>query len=84
MIDFIALNRDSKGVKRTKAIITYIILRGECHDHKKNIAYVLINTKIEKNFVSQRWIAERGLHASDKIRNTYIIDNYTIIIYGKY
>jgi hypothetical protein len=65
----------------TKAITTYIILRDECHDHRKNTIYILINTEIEENFVSQRWITERGLHRSDEIRNTYIINSHTIIIY---
>jgi hypothetical protein len=68
----------------TKIIITYIILRNECHDYGKNIIYILIDIEAEENFVSQRWITERGLYTSDEIKNIYIIDNYTIIIYGKY
>jgi hypothetical protein len=84
MIISLALNRDSEGVKMTKAIVTYITLRGECHDHEKNTVYTLINIETEENFVSQRWIAERGLHTSNKIRSTYIINSHTITIYGKY
>jgi hypothetical protein len=67
-----------------KIIATYIILRGECHDYEENTVYTLINIGIEENFVSQRWIIERGLHTSDEIKNAYIINNYTITIYGKY
>jgi hypothetical protein len=84
MIVSVALNRDSEKAKITKIIITYIILRSEYHDYRKNTVYILINIGAEENFVSQRWIAERGLYTSNEIRNTYIINNYTIIIYGKY
>jgi hypothetical protein len=84
MIISVALNRDSEGIKRTKIIITYIILRSKCHDYEKNTAYTLMDIEIEENFVSQRWIIERGFHTSDEIRNTYIINSYTIIIYGKH
>jgi hypothetical protein len=54
MIISVALNRDSEGVRMTKIMTTYIILRGEYHDHGKNTVYILINTEIEENFVSQR------------------------------
>jgi hypothetical protein len=54
MIASVALNRDSEGAKMTKVIATYIILRGECHDHEKNTAYALINIEAKENFVSQR------------------------------
>jgi hypothetical protein len=83
MIIFVALNRNSEGIKIIKIMIIYITLRDECHDHGKNIAYILTNIKTEENFVSQRWIIERGFHASDEIRNIYIINNHTITIYGR-
>jgi hypothetical protein len=54
MIAFVWLNRDSEEVKMTKAIITYIILRGESHDHGENIIYALMDIRAEENFVSQR------------------------------
>jgi hypothetical protein len=54
MIASVALNRDPEEVKITKIITTYIILRGECHDHRENTAYILINIEAEENFVSQR------------------------------
>jgi hypothetical protein len=79
MIASVALNRDPKEIKRTKIIATYIILRSECHDYGENTAYILIDIGAEENFVSQRWIAERGLYTSDEIKNAYIINNYTII-----
>jgi hypothetical protein len=63
---------------------TYIILRDEYHDYGENTAYTLINTEAEENFVSQRWIAERGFHTFNEIKNVYIINNHTITIYGKY
>jgi hypothetical protein len=59
-------------------------LRGEYHDYGENTAYILINIEIEKNFVSQRWIAEGGLYTSDEIKNAHIINSHTIIIYEKY
>jgi hypothetical protein len=54
MIVSVALNRDPEKIKMTKIIATYITLRGECHDHRENTAYILMNTEIEENFVSQR------------------------------
>jgi hypothetical protein len=84
MIVSVALSRDSEEIKMTKVMITYIILRGECHNYGKNIVYILMDIEIEENFVSQRWIIERGFYASDEIRSVYIIDNHTIIIYGRY
>jgi hypothetical protein len=54
MIVSVALNRNPEKIKITKIIITYIILRDECHDHRKNTAYILINIKAKENFVSQR------------------------------
>jgi hypothetical protein len=54
MIASVALNRDPEGVKMTKVITTYIILRGECHDYRENTAYILMDIGTEENFVSQR------------------------------
>jgi hypothetical protein len=84
MIVSVALNRDPEGAKRTKVMATYIILRGECHDHRENTIYALMNTETEENFVSQRWIAERGLHTFNEIRSAHIINGYTITIYGRH
>jgi hypothetical protein len=84
VIAAIALNRNPEEIKITKIIIIYIILRSECHDYRKNIAYILINIGIEENFVLQHWIIERDLYTSDEIKNAYIINSHTITIYGKY
>jgi hypothetical protein len=54
MIVSVALNRDPEKAKMTKIIIIYIILRSECHDYRKNIAYALMDIETEENFVSQR------------------------------
>jgi hypothetical protein len=61
-----------------------LILRDEYHDHEKNTIYILINIEAEEDFVSQRWIVERGLYTFDEIRSAYVINNYTITIYGRY
>jgi hypothetical protein len=54
MIISVALNRDSEKIKIMKIIATYVILRSECHDHRENIVYILIDIEAEENFVSQR------------------------------
>jgi hypothetical protein len=84
MIASVALNRDFKGIKITKIMIMYIILRDEYYDHRENTVYALIDIETEENFVSQCWIIERDFYTSDEIRNIYIINNYTVIIYGRY
>jgi hypothetical protein len=52
MIISVALNRNPEEIRITKIIITYIILRSECHDHRENTVYVLMNIGTEENFVS--------------------------------
>jgi hypothetical protein len=77
----VAMGRNPEGAKDTRRMTANVVLRTP---QGTRTFLALIDCAAEENFISQRLVVEQGLTATPTKIAGKTINNYKIIIYGKY